>query len=95
MCFINQYLEKFNQMSQSYIQFIDLIYSKVETNFENKDYIKEALPYLKSLIESIQILRGQFFVDTNLRPTNYNLVFLSEKEEYFIMRYEMIKKNSI
>jgi hypothetical protein len=82
-------------MTQSYIQFIDLIFNKVETNFDNKNYIKEALPYLKSLLESIQILRGQFFVDTDLRPTNYNLVFLSEKEEYFLMRYERIKKNSI
>lgn len=92
MAFINKDLEKFNQLCSSFVEFVEEIYNRAETNSDNKAYLKEALPYLKSLLLSIQVLRGQFFSDSILRPSNYNLQFLSSKEEYFLIRYEKLEK---
>ncbi len=92
MGFINKDLEKFNQMSISFIEFAGLVYDNAETNSENKEYLKEALPYLKSLLEAIQVLRGQFFSGTSLRPVNYDLIFLSKQEEIFLNRYSKLEK---
>jgi len=92
MTFINKDLEKYNQMSESFVEFVEEIYDRAETNSDNKAYLIEALPYLKSLLNSIQILRGQFFADSNLRPLSYNIQFLSSKEEYFLIRYEKLEK---
>jgi len=92
MGFINKDLEKFNQMSISFIEFAGLVYDNAETNSENKEYLKEALPYLKSLLESIQVLRGQFFSGNSLRPVNYDLIFLSKQEEIFLNRYSRLEK---
>jgi hypothetical protein len=92
MVFINKDLEKFNQMSISFIEFAGLVYDNVETNSENKEYLKEALPYLKSLLETIRVLRGQFFSGTSLRPINYDLIFLSKQEEIFLNRYSKLEK---
>ena len=92
MAFINKDLDKFNQMSISFIEFAGLVYDNAETNSENKEYLKEALPYLKSLLESIQVLRGQFFSGNSLRPVNYDLIFLSKQEEIFLNRYSKLEK---
>jgi len=92
MGFINKDLEKFNQMSISFIEFAGLVYDNAETNSENKEYLKEALPYLKSLLETIRVLRGQFFSGTSLRPVNYDLIFLSKQEEIFLNRYSKLEK---
>jgi hypothetical protein len=92
MAFINKDLDKFNQMSISFIEFAGLVYDNAETNSENKEYLKEALPYLKSLLESIQVLRGQFFSGNSLRPVNYDLIFLSKQEEIFLNRYSRLEK---
>jgi len=92
MAFINKDLDKFNQMSVSFIEFTGLVYDYAETNSENKEYLKEALPYLKSLLETIRVLRGQFFSGTSLRPINYDLIFLSKQEEIFLNRYSKLEK---
>ena len=92
MAFINKDLDKFNQMSISFIEFAGLVYDNAETNSENKEYLKEALPYLKSLLETIRVLRGQFFSGTSLRPVNYDLIFLSKQEEIFLNRYSKLEK---
>ena len=92
MAFINKDLDKFNQMSISFIEFAGLVYDNAETNSENKEYLKEALPYLKSLLETIRVLRGQFFSGTSLRPVNYDLIFLSKQEEIFLNRYSRLEK---
>ena len=92
MGFINKDLEKFNQMSISFIEFAGLVYDNAETNSENKEYLKEALPYLKSLLETIRVLRGQFFSGNSLRPVNYDLIFLSKQEEIFLNRYSKLEK---
>jgi len=88
--YIGKDLENYNQMCNSYIEFITEIYEKVENNSDDFDYLSQALPFLKSLNDVLQIFRGQFFSDPSLRPSNYNLVFMSQKEELFLFKYNKL-----